>query len=227
MVRHLSCLDHTSLVKTQTRRFNCLCCERSFLPDLPRVRPIRHSSEPFRDSTFTTHQQGACARTPAQSQWTGEATIQGIYKQFIGRKAKERISLNCPAYLGIDEHTLRKGQRFRTTFCEPKNHRIYEVQLGRSGTELTEFLACLQGSEKVRIVCIDLSSTYRKLVRKCSSNTKIVADRFHVARMIYHHCIQLARALVPELKHQRALWLLCARIPSDQLTSSTNVAIDF
>ena len=212
-VRHLSCFGHASLLKIQTRRFVCLECERSFIPDLPGVRPFRHSSEPFRDSIFTAHQQGVCASTLAQSQGIGEATVERIYQQFTGRKAKERISLNCPAYLGIDEHTLHKGQRFCTTFCDLKKHRIYEVQPGRSDTELADFLASLQGREKVRVVCIDLSSTYRKLVRKWFPNAKSVADRFHVVRLIYHHCRQLAIALVKELKNQRGALAALRKAP--------------
>ena len=211
--RHLSCLGHERVLKVSTRRFKCLDCQRSFLPDLPGILPYRHSSEPFRNSIFTAHQQGVCASTVASERGVGSATVERIYHQFTVRKASERTSLDCPAYLGIDEHTLHKGQRFCTTFCDLKNHRVFEVQPGRSESELEDFLCSLKGRDKVRVICIDLSSTYRRLVKKWFPNARIVADRFHVVRLIYHHCLQLARALVPELKNHRGALAALRKAP--------------
>jgi transposase len=59
-----------------------------------------------------------------------------IYRQFTLRKANERLSLHCPRVLGIDEHTLHKGQRFATTFCDLKNHRVFDLVPGRSEANL-------------------------------------------------------------------------------------------
>jgi transposase len=38
--------------------------------------------------------------------------------------------------LGIDEHTLHKGMRFATTFCDLKNRRVFNISSGRSEAEL-------------------------------------------------------------------------------------------
>jgi transposase len=43
------------------------------------------------------------------------------------------------------------------------------------------------------------------MVRKWFPNAKIVADRFHVIRIIQHHFLSFCRALVPALKHRRGL----------------------
>ena len=55
----------------------------------------------------------------------------------------------------------------------------------------------------MRIVCIDLSSPYRSLIRRYFPKARIVADRFHVVRLIQHHFMQLARHLVANLKNHR------------------------
>ena len=60
--------------------------------------------------------------------------------------------------LGIDEHTIHKGQRFATTFCDLKNHKVFDIVKGRCEADLLGFLGSLQGRERVRVVCIDLSS---------------------------------------------------------------------
>jgi transposase len=122
--------------------------------------------------------------------------------------------LHCPSYLGIDEHTLHKGQRFCTTFCDLKNRRIFDLQPGKSAADLAAFLSKLKGREQVKIVCIDLSSAYRSLITRYFPNARIVADRFHVVRVIMHHFMQLARLLVAKLKSHRGKLAALRTAPS-------------
>lgn len=44
-----------------------------------------------------------------------------------------------------------------------------------------------KGKGVVRVVCMDLASVYRAIARKHFPNALIVADRFHVIRLINHH----------------------------------------
>jgi transposase len=142
-------------------------------------------------------------RTLHQRLELGLATVARIYHQFTRRKPAERLSLDCPRYLGIDEHTLHKSQRFCTTFCDLKNRRVFDVQRGRSEADIAAFLRKLKGRERVRVICIDLSSSYRNLVRRYFPNARLVADRFHVVRVIQHHFMTLARHLAANLKSHR------------------------
>lgn len=202
-VRHLDCFKEATRLIVHTHRFLCVSCRRSFIPKLPGILPGRHSSEPFREAVYERHHDGICASTLARSEDLGQATVSRIYQQFTLRKAAERLSLDCPRYLGVDEHTLHKGQRFCTTFCDLKNHRVFDVRPGRSEADLAGFLSKLKGRERVKVVCIDLSSSYRSLIRRYFPNARIVVDRFHVVRVIQHHFMQLARLLVANLKHHR------------------------
>jgi transposase len=85
---------------------------------------------------------------------------------------------------------------------------------GRSEPELRNYLASLQGREKVRVVCIDLSSPYRALVRRWFPNARIVADRFHVIRILLHHFMDLVREIVPQIGHHRSYLAVLRRHPS-------------
>ena len=44
--------------------------------------------------------------------------------------------------------------------------------------ELADYLKQLKGKENVKILCMDLSSTYRSIVKKYFPNATIVADLF-------------------------------------------------
>jgi transposase len=165
---------------------------------------------------FERHHDGICAATLARREGLGQATVGRIYAEFTERKARERLSLDCPQVLGIDEHTLHRGQRFATTFCDLKNHRVFDLSAGRSEPELVPYLRTLRGREQVRVICIDLSSSYRALIRRWFPRAVIVADRFHTIRLVGLHLFKLARQLCPALGWHRG-WLGLLRTRADRL----------
>jgi transposase len=148
----------------------------------------------------------------------GSASVERIYAEFTSRKARERVSVECPQVLGIDEHRVHRGMPFATTFCDLRNRRIFDIVPGRSEGELRGFLSRLKGRDKVRVVCIDLSSPYRRLIQTYFPRARIVADRFHVMRIIIHHFMELARQIAPEIKNHRGL-LGALRKRKDNLSS--------
>lgn len=196
-VRHLETFGRIANLKILCRRFRCKSCVRSFVEPLPGVLPGRHSSEPFRENIYTLHHEGIPSSVMSRLKKVASATVSRIYCQFTARKASERLSLDCPVMLGIDEHTLHKKKQFATTFCDLGNRRIFDIVQGKSAADLEGFLSKLNGREKVKMVCIDLCSAFRRLVRRYFPNAILVADRFHVVRMVSHHFIQLARNLAP------------------------------
>jgi len=215
-VRHLACFGHASEMVIACRRYRCVECERSFVQPLPGIGRWRRSTEPWREAIFERHHDGICAATLARREHLGQATVGRIYAQFTELRARMRQSLECPQVLGIDEHTLHRGQRFATTFCDLKNRRVFDISPGRSEAELAGYLRCLKGRERVRVVCIDLSNTYRSLVRRWFPRAMIVADRFHAVRVVGLHLMRLARQLVPALGWNRG-WLGLLRARSKRL----------
>jgi len=215
-VRHLDAFGVPSELLIHCRRFWCVDCEGTFVQPLPGIMPGRHSSEPYRETVYLRHHDGICASTLSDREQIGQATIGRIYAQFTERKAAERLSVDCPFVLGIDEHTLHKGQRFATTFCDLKNHRVFDISPGRSEAELSGYLRTLRGRDKVRVVCIDLSSSYRSMIKRWFPQAVIVADRFHAIRLVGLHLLRLARQLVPQLGWNRG-WLGLLRARGDRL----------
>jgi transposase len=212
----LDCFGRPSELVISCRRYRCAACARSRVQELPGIRPGRHSTEPWRRLIYEDHHHGICASTLARQRRLGPATVGRIYAEFTVRKARERLSLDCPRVLGIDEHTLHRGQRFATTFCDLQNHRVFDLSPGRSEAELRGFLQPLRGRERVRVVCLDLSNAYRAWVRRWFPRAVIVADRFHAIRLVGQHLLRLARQLCPQLAWHRG-WLHLLRTRPDHL----------
>ena len=62
-----------------------------------------------------------------------------------------------------------------------------------------------KGRDSVKVVCMDLSSNYRSIVRRCFPKAKIVADRFHVIRLVLYHFMEFCKQAQEEVKWNRKL----------------------
>lgn len=113
--------------------------------------------------------------------------------------------------LGIDEHFFSRKKGYATTLIDLKNHKVFDVVLGRSEPSLRQYLSRLPGRELVQIVVMDLSETYRNIVQKYFPNAKIVADRFHVIRLVNHHFLNLWKQQDPVGRMNRGLLSLMRR----------------
>jgi Transposase len=102
----------------------------------------------------------------AKRERVASATIERWFAGWLAQLAGERISAACPQILGIDEHFFTRRHGYATTFCDLKNHKIHDVVLGRSEASLEGYLARLEGKDLVKVVCMDLATGYRALVRK-------------------------------------------------------------
>jgi transposase len=145
----------------------------------------------------------------------GSATIERWFKGYLKLKLKEREGASCPRVLGLDEHFFSRKEGYATTFCDLGNNKIWDVVLGRSEASLEGYLNRLKGKDNVEMVCIDLSTTYRSLVKKHFPSARIVADRFHVVKLVNHHFLNCWKRIDPTGSKSRGLVSLMRRHPKN------------
>jgi transposase len=203
-------LRHTQL-ELESNKYLCRQCGRTFWERFPGLLARMRATEPMRRSVFQAHYDGINRSRLGQREGIGAATVERWFLDLLARQDRERRSSPCPRVLGIDEHFFSKKDGYATTFCDLAKHRIFDVVLGRSEAALEQYLAKLEGKHRVRVVCIDLSSAYRSLVRKHFPQAKIVADRFHVIGLINHHFLTCWRQLDPVGSQHRGLLSLMRR----------------
>ena len=88
------------------------------------------------------------------------------------------------------QHTIHKGYKFATTIADLPHHRVYDVIKGKRHIDIEGTLMSYKGRGNVKVVCMDLSSGYRSIVRRCYPNAKILADRFHVISLVLYHFME-------------------------------------
>jgi transposase len=192
-------------------RWKCRGCGRSFWQRFPGVLPRKRATEPFRRSVSLNHWDGISRARLGQREGIGSPTVERWFEDFLQLRAAERRGAPCPQVLGIDEHFFTRRHGYATTFCDLKGHKVFDVVLGRSEAALESYLQKLPGKQRVRVVCMDLSSAYRALVRKHFPQARIVADRFHVIRLVNHHFLACWRDIDPVGAKHRGLVSLMRR----------------
>lgn len=199
------------VIDLEARKFQCRECGRHFRQRFPGILPWQRASEAFQRQIFRFHLDGINRSLLARREGIGPATVQRYFEAGLKRQFGQWHPPRCPPVLGIDEHFFTRRQGFATTLCDLRRHKVYDVVLGRSEAALAAYFERLDGKADVKLVCMDLSSTYRSLVRKHFPNALIVADRFHVIRLINHHFLACWRDLDPAGSKNRGLLSLMRR----------------
>ena len=216
------------------RRFLCKTCKLPFREPVPgiikRFRTTQRLRSHIRWAASNYSDLKRVARSVKCSSWL-------VYKAYY-----EQIELELrqyknpwPTTIGIDEHSfLRSAKKSKTdyvtVFVDYNNRRMREVVLGKSiGDLLNSSIRDIEGRDRVRNVIVDLSPTFRTFAKDYFPNAKLIADRFHVVKLIhpaihkYRREVILAQGFNLSWKNPISRMLICYR---KKLRWSTREAID-
>lgn len=186
-IKSIPQLGNPVTLHVRCHKFHCKECGRYFNTRMNGIKKWNRSTEPLKSNVFSTSTRGYTNRDIANESGISVSSVERFFHQMVGLKVKHRSNRLCPRFLGIDEHRFTRRVGFATTFCNLEKHSVFDIATGRSEAELLPFLRSLKGRERVKVVCMDMYSPYRMMVRKWFPNAKIVTDRFHVIKLINHH----------------------------------------
>lgn len=169
------------------RRLWCKPCGKPFTEPLPWARKgFRHTERYARAVMLACERYVDLKRVRDDFKCSGGWLYSALYRQLELERRKRLYP--WPTKIGIDEHFFRRGKAgfrdFVTVVVDQKNHRLLEVVEGRTGPELAAALEHIPGRENVRTVAIDMSDPYKSFARRFFPNAVIVADKFHVLRLL-------------------------------------------
>lgn len=208
----------STLLHVKCYKYQCLGCSRYFNTRLPGILPRFRGSQKFKEQVYKMHLGGMAHKHIRDQFQLGHSTLERWFHECYDLESRKVSDRLCPTVLGIDEHTFNKQSGYATTLCDLRKHRVFDVVKGKSQHKLKDYLKSLPGRERVQVVCIDLSSSYRRIVKQYFPNAKIVSDRFHVIRLVGHHFLKTCHSIDPEVKHKRSM-LKILRMREDKLSS--------
>ena len=225
------CARHDHAPEREWRHLNVMQFLTVIRARIPRCRCPEHGVKTVRvpwaekDSRFTVHFESlaiqiidACrsltqAADLLQLDWDG---VQRIVDRAVARGLLRR-STEGVRYVGLDEKSFGRGQRYVSIATDIKGARVLEVVPGNdqaAGESLWRALPPEQRS-KVEAAALDMSAGFAAATRAQAPQAAIVHDKFHVAKLLNDAVDQTRRAEHQQLhaegddtlKHTRYLWL--------------------
>lgn len=97
--------------------------------------------------------------------------------------------------LGIDDVSLRKGQKYMTVFYDADDGHLIGMVRGRSADDVKEWL---RKHPKIRRVARDRASAYAKAIKEILPEAIQVADRFHLMQNLLEYLDQVFKEDLPQ-----------------------------
>ena len=171
------------------RRFYCKTCKKPFTEPVPGIGKGHRTTARYRRILYWACDNFESLKKARDYLKCSTSTLYRLYYQQLDLELRKR-SYSWPKSIGIDEHkyakhSIKRYPEFATVFIDHRGKRVYEVAKDRDVLGVQKQIAHIPGRENVRFATIDLSSTYRKLIKESFPNARIVADKFHVVRLLH------------------------------------------
>ena len=205
LVPHVQILTERIFIQWEGYKYHCKNCGRYFREQFPGLLKQKRYSEAYRKEVFNLHKAGVSQVELSRLKNIGTATVERWFHQLLERKNREYQSYSYPTCIGLDEHRFTRKTGLLTTLCDLNGHRVLDVYKGRSESQIKQNLMAIPGREKVLMVNMDLCETYLSLAQKVFPNAIIVADRFHVVRLVNQHFLKTIQSIHPEQKNKKRI----------------------
>jgi transposase len=195
------------------RRFSCRPCGRPFTEPVPGILPGYRSTERYRRSLLWACENFSDLTQVRRAYRCSSGYLyKALYAQLELQRRKRLYP--WPAVVGLDEHFFRRGRggfrQFVSMVVDFKNRRLFELVEGRTVAEMEAALGYIPGRESVRHVVIDMCDPYRSFATRFFPNARLVADKFHVLRLL-SPAINRRRRLIEGDRRSAALRRLLLR----------------
>lgn len=216
------------VMQIRKRRLMCKPCNRPFTEPISGISKGHRTTERFQQALFWAAKHFSDLKKVRDVyRCSGGFLYKTIYEQ-LERQRKERLNYPWPKVIGIDEHLFKRsrnytGRVFATIIVDYKGRRPYELVEGKSGGQLHASLQHIPGRENVSWVNMDMCPPYRSFVRSFFPRAQIVADKFHVLRLLNGSIIRRRKEITGDKRNNPIRRLLLRR--SDRLSLAERSAM--
>ena len=174
------------ILSVKKRRFLCKTCNKTFTEPIPGISKGKRTTNRFSKSLQWASENFLTMSAVSKFHKCSPATCFKAVTEHVKRRCKAR-RYPLPSAIGIDEHSIRKpkhkGVQFATIIVDHDHDRVYDLIDDHSKAGLANAMEGMEGKENVKHVTIDLSPTFKSLVKTVFPAAQIIADRFHVQRL--------------------------------------------
>jgi transposase len=205
--------EKSIVLQIKKRRLWCKPCQKPFTERVPGVRARkRHTERYARDIMWACENFSDLSQVKKSYRCSSDFLYKIYYKK-LQEKINEQVNYPWTKTIGIDEHAFKKatygsGTQFVTMIVDYDNRRVRELCEGKTGAGLSEQLKYIEGRQNVQNVVLDLCDPFKNFAREFFPNAKIIADKFHVLRLLSPHLMRRRKDITgtrADLKAKRLL----------------------
>ena len=163
------------------RRYVCPHCGKRFYEENPFLSPYKRQTNRFRQRVLVTLSELRSIQSIADDFFCSAGIIRRVMECIHYAKP-----VHLPRVLAINEFRGNVGSKFQCLLVDPQHRDVLDVLPTRNSEDLYAYFSAYSKQErrKVRYIVMDLSSQFCSIMRACFPKAKIIADKFHVVRLI-------------------------------------------
>lgn len=196
------------------RRLWCKPCGKPFTEPVPGIPKGKRYTDRFVQSLHWACENFVDLKSVKRAYRCSWDYLYRHYYKHLERKLGEwQGGSPWPKTLGIDEHAFRRNPQFGhtefvTMLVDYDNRRVRELVYGKTSASLEADLASIPGRERVNWVVLDLCDPFKNFARSYFPQARIVADKFHVLRLLSPALLRRRKEIVGTKADLRAKKLL-------------------
>lgn len=180
-VTDIPLLMDKSILIFRKRRYYCPCCHKKFDENNPIISRYKRQTNRLR-----LHILGSLCDMKSITQIGRDHYVSpGIVSRIMDQMNYPKPA-SLPRTIAIDEFRGNVGEKFQCLLVDPQHHTVLDILPTRNSEDLHAYFNQypMKERKKVRYIVMDLSSLFYSVMRSCFPKAKIIADKFHVVRLI-------------------------------------------
>ncbi len=180
---HIMVGKKTTRIYYKQRRYVCLHCGKRFAEYNSFIEKYyRHSNEVV-NSVFDDLTTIKNLSQIGQDNNMSSQNVSRLMNKFM---PIFHNTTSLPEAIGIDEFRGNSGgNKFQVVITDLKTHKVIDVISARSEDALYNFFRKISNAKDVKLVAMDLSLFFKKIIASVFPNAKIIADTFHFTRLMH------------------------------------------
>lgn len=180
---HIMVGKRTTKIYYKQRRYVCLHCGKRFAEKNSFIQKYYRHSNDVVNSVFDDL---TSIKNLSQIGHDNNMSSQNVSRLMNKFMPIFHNTTSLPEAIGIDEFRGNSGgNKFQVVITNLKTHKVIDVISARSEDALYNFFRKISNPKDVKLVAMDLSLFFKKIIASVFPNAKIIADTFHFTRLMH------------------------------------------
>ena len=198
IVKDVSICGFHTILHLKKRRHVCPSCGKRFDEHIDFLPRYHHFTNRVNLQVYEQLKECRSIKSIAKDNNMSAPTAAKIINQIDFKTGK------LPQVLAIDEFKGNaEGEKFQCILADPKNHKVIDILPNRRHDMIRHHIMRFSNRKEVKLVVMDMTGGYRKLMKELFPHAKIIVDKYHYVRQIG---FALERIRIEEQKRLSQHW---------------------